>query len=102
MISHSSQITESFRRFGISPATKSLICIKISYPKNPISAEDVAKHLTEVVKGTPTEFNDETVARETDWAKVGKCYKMKTGGIQHVTESLELEVLGKLVMRAVG
>ena len=56
----------------------------------------------EVVKGTPIEFKDESVARETDWAKVSKCYKVKTGGIKMITEELELEILGKLVMRAVG
>ena len=96
------QITESFRRFGISPTTTSLICIKVSCPAQPISSEAVKKHLAEVVKGTPVEFSDAAISQITDWAKVAKCYKIKTAGTTHVAPSLELEILGKLVMRAVG
>jgi hypothetical protein len=94
------QITEAFRRFGIGENTKSLLCVKISSPAKTISAAEVEKHLMESVKGTPVEFNESTIAAETDWANVGKCYKMK--GCKEISKEVELEVLGKMVMRSVG
>jgi hypothetical protein len=62
----------------------------------------VEEHLKEAVKASPVEFTDEFIAKTTDWPKAAKCYKIKTGGQNVVTEDLELEVLGKMVMRAVG
>jgi len=96
------KITESFRRFGISPTTTSLVCVKISSEDKPISAEEVERHLNKVVEGTPAEFTDEVIAQGTDWTRVGKCYKFPTAGTKGVTEDMELQILGKLVMRAVG
>lgn len=64
--------------------------------------------------GIPVEFTDVNLLKETgvDWAKVAKNYKLKldktsgegladekpVGGLK----SIEVEVLGKLVIRAVG
>jgi hypothetical protein len=67
-----------------------------------MSSADVERHLVEVVKGTSIEFSDNVIAQESDLGRVGKCYKMKKGREHEITEDLELEVLGKLVMRAVG
>ncbi|KAF8244452.1 kinase binding protein CGI-121, partial [Wilcoxina mikolae CBS 423.85] len=75
-LSPNNNISESFRRFGLSDTTTSLICIKISSPQKPISSADVERYLAEVVKGTPVEFSDDAIAQETDSARVSKCYKM--------------------------
>ncbi|CCX07064.1 kinase binding protein CGI-121-domain-containing protein [Pyronema domesticum] len=99
-LSPNNNITEAFRRFGIGENTKSLLCVKISSPEKTISAAEVEKHLMESVKGTQMEFNESTIAAETDWANVGKCYKMK--GCKEISKEVELEVLGKMVMRSVG
>ncbi|KAM0275991.1 hypothetical protein ACHAQH_007209 [Verticillium albo-atrum] len=74
------QIADAYRRFGISPATKGLVVVKITFPTDnapaPVSHEDVEKHLAENVEGTPMEFSDEALAASTDWAKVKKYYKL--------------------------
>ncbi|KAA8892945.1 protein cgi121 [Sphaerosporella brunnea] len=101
-LSPNNNITESFRRFGISETTTSLVCVKVSSRENPISAEETEIRLQQAVKGLPAQFNDEFMAQTTDWAKVAKCYKTRPGSNGVVTEQLELEVLGKMVMRAVG
>jgi len=101
-LSPNNNITESFRRFGISPTTTSLVCVKISSEDKPITAEEVERHLNKVVEGTQVEFTDEVIAQGTDWTRIGKCYKFPTAGTKGVTEDMELQILGKLVMRAVG
>jgi len=79
-----------------------LVCVKISSEEKPISAEEVERHLSDVIEGAPVEFTDEVIARGTNWASIGKCYKVPMAEIKAVTEDLELQILGKLVMRAVG
>lgn len=90
------------------------MCIKISTPSAPITIESVQSHLGNVVKGDAVEFTDENLLKETvvDWVKVGKNYKLKldkTSGETMANEklvgglkNLEVEILGKLVIRAVG
>lgn len=90
------------------------MCIKISTPSVPVTIGSVQSHLGKVVKGDAVEFTDENLLRETvvDWVKVGKNYKLKldkasvegmaseklAGGLKN----LEVEILGKLVIRTVG
>lgn len=90
------------------------MCIKISTPSAPFSAESVQLHLEKVIKGDAVEPTDENLLKETvvDWAKVAKNYKLKSdkvGGENMSSEKivgglkkLEVEILGKLVIRTVG
>ncbi|KAM0329481.1 hypothetical protein ACHAQA_004790 [Verticillium albo-atrum] len=79
-LSPSNNIADAYRRYGISPATKDLVVVKITYPTDaaptPTSHDDLEKHLTENVQGTAVGFSDEELARTTDWAKVKKYYKL--------------------------
>jgi EKC/KEOPS complex subunit CGI121/TPRKB len=73
------QIAEAYRRFGVSPATKDLIVIKVSIPTattEPLSADKVWRHLEENVKGSPMELADEALVEITDLQKVRKYYKL--------------------------
>lgn len=75
------QIAESFRRFGIAPTTQNLLVIKVSSPSAPFSAEEVQKHLSEVVEGEQIPFEDDRIEPMTDVARVKKIYKLNaTGG----------------------
>lgn len=90
------------------------MCIKISTPSAPVTTESVQSHLENVIKGDSVEPTDGNLLKETvvDWAKVAKNYKFKSdkvcrenmlnektvGGLK----KLEVEILGKLVIRTVG
>lgn len=106
------QISESYRRFGITPETKSIIVVKVLFPSeetpNPPTADDVWKHLSRNVEGTPVAFTDEEIAKMTDWAKVRKYYKLnglaslngpKDEGAK--TKELEMIILGGMALRGV-
>ncbi|KAL8952808.1 MAG: hypothetical protein Q9222_001312 [Ikaeria aurantiellina] len=68
-------IVESFRRFGISPATSSLFAIKVS--KTPqIDPATIQSHLSGSVQGIPVPFIEAEVQSFTDMAKVHKIYKL--------------------------
>ncbi|EEY23814.1 CGI121 [Verticillium alfalfae VaMs.102] len=79
-LSPSNNIADAYRRFGISPATKDLVVVKITYPSDsaatPVSRDDIEKHLAENVHGTPAGFSDDELAVSTDWTKVKKYYKL--------------------------
>lgn len=74
------QISEAYRRYGISPEVKDIIIVKVLFPTGdrpqPPTADDVWKHLSESVEGTPVPFSDEEIANSTDWSKVSKYYKL--------------------------
>lgn len=79
------QIADSFRRFGISDTTRSLLAIKVANVTTPSSApapafSAVQSHLRASVDGTPMPFTDESLRRTTDMAKVRKLYKLDSGG----------------------
>lgn len=90
------------------------MCIKISTPSSPVTIESVQSHLERVIKGDAVEFTDENLLKETavDWVKVGKNYKLKLDkvGWENIAgektvgglKKLEVEILGKLVIRTVG
>jgi hypothetical protein len=100
------QISEAFRRFGVSAETRSLLCIKVSTAEAPFQRPDVERHLREVVQGLQEEFTEETVSAQVDWKKVAKYYKVKAAAMNAdmlgAIESTELAIIGKLVMRTVG
>lgn len=79
-LSASNNISEAYRRYGISPEVKDIIIVKVLYPTDdrpqPPTADDVWKHLSENVEGSPVPFSDEEIAKSTDWSKVSKYYKL--------------------------
>ncbi|KAH0562846.1 hypothetical protein GP486_002533 [Trichoglossum hirsutum] len=77
-LSPNNNIAESFRRFGISDNTTSLLVIKVSTSPS-ITHESVARHLDLVVKGTPVEFSDNNLSEMTDISRVRKIYKLNKG-----------------------
>ena len=74
------QIAEAYRRWGITPATKDVVVVKVVFPTadrpEPPTAEHVWSHLSEHVKGTPAALADAEIAKATDWPKVRKYYKL--------------------------
>lgn len=90
------------------------MCIKISTPSAPVTIESVQSHLEKVIKGDAVEPTNENLLKETvvDWAKVAKNYKLKSDKVSGENMSsektvgglkkLEVEILGKLVIRTVG
>jgi len=73
------QIAASFRTFGVVPATKNLILIKVATPSTPeVTAESVGAHISSAIQGQQVSFNDEEIAKMTDWSKVKKIYKLST------------------------
>lgn len=78
------QIAESFRRFGITPSTTSLLAIKVSTSPS-VNVGAVERHLLESIEGTSLPFDDSEIARFTDMAKVQKIYKL--AGVVRGSES---------------
>ncbi|KAL8701724.1 MAG: hypothetical protein Q9201_004756 [Fulgogasparrea decipioides] len=74
-LSMNNNISESFRRFGISPTTTSLLAIKVSTSPSAIVGI-VQQHLSDSVEGTPLPFEDAEIARFTDIPKILKIYKL--------------------------
>ncbi|KAL8850595.1 MAG: hypothetical protein Q9221_004465 [Calogaya cf. arnoldii] len=74
-LSMNNNIAESFRRFGVSPATSSLYAVKLSTTPS-VTAATVQQHLSDSIEGDPVPFNDAEIARFTDIGKVRKTYKL--------------------------
>ncbi|KAL8399573.1 hypothetical protein RB594_000098 [Gaeumannomyces avenae] len=72
----SANIAEAYRRFGISPASRDVVAVKVLTAGGTATADDVWAHLCASVEGTAVPFTDENVALCTDWAKVRKYYKL--------------------------
>lgn len=69
------QIAESFRKFGISNDTKELLVLKVSISPH-FTTENVQKHLDDVIKGTSLPFDDDSLGKVRDLAKIRKAYKL--------------------------
>ncbi|KAF2708073.1 CGI-121-domain-containing protein [Pleomassaria siparia CBS 279.74] len=74
-------IGESYRKFGITDTTTSLIAVKLSLTPE-ITSESVAKHLGDVVEGTSVEIgeNGEQLGEMCQVSKIRKVYKLGDGG----------------------
>ncbi|PBP20794.1 hypothetical protein BUE80_DR008139 [Diplocarpon rosae] len=72
-------ISESFRRFGITASTASLLVLKLSTPTSPFPAADVQVHLASSVTGDQVAFTDQVLEKMTDVARVKKIYKANGG-----------------------
>ncbi|KFY03244.1 hypothetical protein O988_01621 [Pseudogymnoascus sp. VKM F-3808] len=83
-LSPNNNIAESFRRFGVSPTTTSLIAIKTTSPSSPpsLTPATIQEHLASAVEGKQVPFSDEELGTVTDWARVRKVYKLPLVGQQ--------------------
>ncbi|OBT72155.1 hypothetical protein VF21_08763 [Pseudogymnoascus sp. 05NY08] len=83
-LSPNNNIAESFRRFGVSPTTTSLIAIKTTTPSSPpsLTPASIQEHLASAVEGKQVPFSDEELGTVTDWARVRKVYKLPLVGQQ--------------------
>lgn len=107
--SHNIQISEAYRRFGITPSSKHLIIAKVLItPQTTLTPSALNEHLLAHVKGMPVPFTDEALQAEqlTDWAKVRKYYKLNNvgwlDGVKDETEKrreMEVLVLGGMALR---
>lgn len=72
------EIGESFRRFGVSKSTTSLLVVKVPDEGSPLSSEDVADHLANrvCIQGTSIPYSDETISSCSDLANIKKIYKI--------------------------
>ncbi|TGO24741.1 hypothetical protein BPAE_0096g00470 [Botrytis paeoniae] len=112
-LSMNNNIAESFRRFGITPSTTSLLIVKVA-PAS--SASQISEHLSSVIEGEPVPFDDESLASMVDIARVKKLYKLnaiggggKKGGANGMNgkvenqvderKELEIMVLGAMALR---
>ncbi|KFY34853.1 hypothetical protein V494_06432 [Pseudogymnoascus sp. VKM F-4513 (FW-928)] len=116
-LSPNNNIAESFRRFGVSPTTTSLIAIKTTSPSSPpsLTPASIQEHLASAVEGKQVPFSDEELNTVTDWARVRKVYKLplvgqqgkkkgmseeeKKAGEEKEREELGLQVLGAMALR---
>ncbi|KAI0895420.1 hypothetical protein F4806DRAFT_81250 [Annulohypoxylon nitens] len=77
-LSPNNNISEAYRRFGITGTTTSLIIIKVLITSpSTLTPVAIEQHLLTHVQGTPTPLTDEILQSSlTDWAKVRKYYKL--------------------------
>ncbi|KAK6539269.1 hypothetical protein TWF694_009504 [Orbilia ellipsospora] len=117
-LSPTHNITDSYRRFGISPSSTAILVIKILDTTNPEYSEaETLKHLISIISGDEIEFTTENIRRFTDLAKVKKYYKLKDLGyvdelykkkgreVKSKSEEegwrdLEVAVLGQMALRS--
>lgn len=101
------QITEAYRRYGISPSTKDLIVVKVSEGNGP-SADEIQSHLDADFQGERIPLTDENIAAATDAAKVSKYYKLngltwldsiKDPAAKH--KEMEMLIIGGMALRGV-
>ncbi|KAI0538895.1 kinase binding protein CGI-121-domain-containing protein [Xylaria digitata] len=129
-LSPTNNISEAYRRYGITPTSRDLVIVKIlvtpSVPlsttaapetsettsaadaKTPLTAQDVEKHLLAHVQGKPVSFTDQTLSDLTDWGRVRKYYKLNgvgwLDGIKdQATKNSEMDmlVMGGMALRGV-
>lgn len=96
MFSNPEQIADSFRRFGISDQSTSILAIKVGGDASQIEA-----HLTEHVQGTPVPFTDATLQTMCDPARIRKIYRVDVASNGKVAVSKEAEafVLGTMALK---
>lgn len=79
-LSASNNISEAYRRFGVSPSTTDLFVVKITFPSDsspvPASADAISQHLKDNVEGDIVPPTDETVSSIADVKAIRKNYKL--------------------------
>jgi EKC/KEOPS complex subunit CGI121/TPRKB len=74
------QIAESFRRFGVSDTTSTLLAIKVSnIPNAPADLPEPSTHLGGAVEGTRIDFCDASLKGTADLTRLRKIYKLNAG-----------------------
>lgn len=74
------QISEAYRRFGVSPSTTDLFVVKITFPSDsspaPALADAISQHLKDNVEGDIVPPTDETISSISDVKAIRKNYKL--------------------------
>ncbi|KAL2063654.1 hypothetical protein VTL71DRAFT_5459 [Oculimacula yallundae] len=75
-LSPNPNIAHSFKTFGITENTTSLLILKLSTPTSPFLSSAVQAHLLSSIEGENVPFTDEILAEGCDVKKVRKAYKL--------------------------
>ncbi|KAI0474153.1 kinase binding protein CGI-121-domain-containing protein [Xylariaceae sp. FL0804] len=99
-LSPANNISEAYRRYGITPASRHIVAIKVLVSSSSSSdetpeannnndndpspstaspsraADEIERHLQSHVRGRPCPFSDAALARCTDWPRVRRYYKL--------------------------
>lgn len=113
-MSSNKNISEAYRRFGISPTAKDVVVVKVLISQNGADADDqltpdqVDRHLQTNVQGDLVPLSDEELGKTTDWAKLRKYHKLNglawldekfKGDDEGKRKELELLVVGAMALR---
>ncbi|KAI5923949.1 CGI-121-domain-containing protein [Camillea tinctor] len=117
-LSPNNNISEAYRRYGITPTSQHIIVVKILLspssfssptPTNPQtpSPSTIQSHLLTHVRGRPCPFSDAVLSSFTDWPKVRKYYKLNgVGWLERMKDDealrrreSEMLVLGSMALR---
>ncbi|KAI1259198.1 CGI121 protein [Xylariaceae sp. FL1019] len=118
-LSPANNISEAYRRHGITPTSQNLVIVKVLVSSNssadassevkiPSTPSEVESHLLANVEGTSHPFTDEVLQSMTDHSKIRKYYKLNGMGWldgikddnikRHETEML---IVGGIALRGV-
>jgi EKC/KEOPS complex subunit CGI121/TPRKB len=110
-MSSSNNIADAYRRYGISPSTKDLVVVKVTFPvegTEPLTQDQIWEHLKTNVEGEAVSITDEQISTATDVPKVRKYYKLN--GLKWLDDiqdekvkqkEMESLVIGAMALRGV-
>ncbi|KAM0342418.1 hypothetical protein ACHAPU_009605 [Fusarium lateritium] len=111
-MSPSNNIADAYRRYGISPSTKDLIVVKVTFPgedgAEPLTRDQIWEHLNSNVEGEALSITDDQISTTTDAQKVRKYYKLN--GLKWLDDikdekvkkqEMESLVIGAMALRGV-
>lgn len=87
--------------------TEHLVVVKLATSKT-VTADGVAQHLSQSIKGNWVPFEDRVLAQTTDIAKIRKIYKFEPPSksrpsgqepVDHERKELEVIILGLMALR---
>ncbi|KAK3055594.1 hypothetical protein LTR09_003514 [Extremus antarcticus] len=96
-LSPNNNISESFRRFGITNESINVLAIKVGG-----DAAQIESHLTANVKGQPAVFSDEVLAEVCDLSRIKKIYRVDVGTKsdgEAARKEAEAFVLGSMALK---
>ncbi|KAF4341791.1 hypothetical protein FBEOM_4248 [Fusarium beomiforme] len=106
------QIADAYRRYGISPSTKDLIVVKVTFSgedgAEPLTHDQIWEHLKTNVEGEALPITDDQISTTTDVPKVRKYYKLN--GLKWLDDikdekakrkEIESLVIGAMALRGV-
>ncbi|KAG7416362.1 EKC/KEOPS complex subunit CGI121 [Fusarium oxysporum f. sp. rapae] len=111
-MSSSNNIADAYRRYGISPSTKDLIVVKVTFPgedgAEPLTHDQIWEHLKTNVEGEALPITDDQISTTTDVPMVRKYYKLN--GLKWLDDikdekvkqkEMESLVIGAMALRGV-